>query len=192
MEKPMIYILSGIAKSGKSLIADDIIKTYPMRVISTDLIMMMLHYGNDQLSIDINKSDITVSHALKPYLYGMIKSLSGLKRNYLIEGVHIQPDFAFELSQAFPDKIKCVFLGYKDADPIIKANELRRHINDLDNPWYASMSDIELLELTTYMIRESEKCYHECLKYQMNYIEVTDIMKDKFNIITRLLSSEMS
>lgn len=188
----MIYILSGIAKSGKSLIADEIIKTYPMRVISTDLIMMMLHYGNDQLSIDINKSDITVSHALKPYLYGMIKSLSGLKRNYLIEGVHIQPDFAYELSQAFPDKIKCVFLGYKDADPIIKANELRRHINDLDNPWYASMSDIELLELTTYMIRESEKCYHECLKYQMNYIEVTDIMKDKFNIITSLFSNEKS
>jgi hypothetical protein len=62
----MIYILTGIAKSGKSLIADDIIKTYSMRVISTDLIMMMLHNGNDQLSIDINKSDITVSHALKP------------------------------------------------------------------------------------------------------------------------------
>ena len=186
MEKPLIYILSGIAKSGKSLIADEIIKTYPMRVISTDLIMMMLHYGNDQLSIDINKSDITVSHALKPYLFGMIKSLSGLKRNYLIEGVHIQPDFAYELSQAFPDKIKCVFLGYKDADPIIKANELRRRINDLDNPWYASMSDIELLELTTYMIRESDKLYQECLKYQLNYIEVIDIMKDKPNIIKNL------
>jgi len=55
----MIYVLSGIAKSGKSLIADDIIKTYYMRVISTDLIMMMLHYGNDQLSIDINN---IVSH----------------------------------------------------------------------------------------------------------------------------------
>jgi hypothetical protein len=41
------------------------------------------------------------------------------------------------------------------------------------------------------MIRESEKLYHECLKYQMNYIEVIDIMKDKLNIITRLLSSEM-
>ena len=96
------------------------------------------------------------------------------------------------LVKHFQIKSNVFFLGYKDADPIIKANELRSHINDLDNPWYASMSDIELLELTTYMIRESEKCYHECLKYQMNYIEVIDIMKDKFNIITRLLSSEMS
>ena len=192
MEKHMIYILSGIAKSGKSLIADDIIKTYHMRVISTDLIMMMLHYGNNQLSIDINKSDITVSHALKPYLYGMIKSLSGLKKDYLIEGVHIQPDFAYELIQAFPNKIKCVFLGYKDAVPILKAKELRRDIKHLDNPWYESMNDTELLELTTYMIRESEKLYHECLKYQLRYIEVTDIMKDKLNIITDLLSNEIS
>ena len=192
MEKHMIYILSGIAKSGKSLIADDIIKTYHMRVISTDLIMMMLHYGNNQLSIDINKSDITVSHALKPYLYGMIKSLSGLKKDYLIEGVHIQPDFAYELSQAFPNKIKCVFLGYKDADPILKAKELRRDIKDIDNPWYESMNDTELLELTTYMIRESEKLYHECLKYQLRYIEVTDIMKDKYNIILDLLLNEIS
>jgi hypothetical protein len=191
MEKHMIYILSGIAKSGKSLIADDIIKTHHMRVISTDLIMMMLHYGNDQLSIDINKSDITVSHALKPYLYGTIKSLSGLKKNYLIEGVHIQPDFAYELTQAFPNKIKCVFLGYKDADPILKAKELRGHIKDIDNPWYELMSDTELLELTTYMIRESEKLYHECLKYQLRYIEVTDIMKDKPNIIIDLLSNEI-
>jgi hypothetical protein len=192
MEKPMIYILSGIAKSGKSLIADDIIKTHHMRVISTDLIMMMLHYGNDQLSIDIHKSDITVSHALKPYLFGMIKSLSGLKRDYLIEGVHIQPDFAYELSLAFPDKIRCLFLGYKDANPIIKAKELRRDIKGIDNPWYESMSDTELIELTTYMIRESEKCYHECLKYQCRYIEVTDIMKDKVDIIKELLSNEIS
>ncbi len=187
----MIYILSGMAKSGKSLIADDIIKTYHMRVISTDLIMMMLHYGNDQLSIDVNKSDITVSHALKPYLLGMIKSLSGLKKDYLIEGVHIQPDFAYELIQAFPNKIKCVFLGYKDADPILKAKELRRHIKDIDNPWYESMNDKELLELTTYMIRESEKLYQECLKYQLRYIEVKNIMKEKLNIIHDLLSNEI-
>lgn len=191
MEKPMIYILSGIAKSGKSLIADDIIKTYHMRVISTDLIMMMLHYGNDQLSIDIHKSDITVSHALKPYLYGMIKSLSGLKKDYLIEGVHIQPDFAYELIQAFPNKIKCVFLGYKDADPILKAKELREHTKYIDNPWYESLNDSELLELTTYMIRESEKLSRECTKYQLRYIEVKDIMKDKTDIIHDLISSEI-
>jgi hypothetical protein len=192
MEKQMIYILSGIAKSGKSLIAADIIKTHYMRVISTDLIMMMLHYGNDQLSIDVNNSDITVSHALRPYLLGMIKSLSGLKKDYLVEGVHIQPDFAYELIQAFPNKIKCVFLGYKDADPILKARELRRHIKDIDNPWYETMNDKELLELTTYMIRESEKLYHECLKYQLRYIEVNDIMKDKLNIMHVLLSNEIS
>jgi hypothetical protein len=53
------------------------------------------------------------------------------------------------------------------------------------------MSDTELLELTTYMIRESEKLYHECLKYQLRYIEVTDIMKDKTNIIIDLLSNEI-
>jgi hypothetical protein len=188
----MIYILSGIAKSGKSLIADDIIKTYHMRVISTDLIMMMLHLGNDQLSIDIHKSDISVSHALKPYLYGMIKSLSGLKKNYLIEGVHIQPDFAYELTQAFPNKIKYVCLGYKDADPILKAKELRGHIKDIDNPWYESMSDTQLIELTTYMINESDKLYHECLKYQCRYIEVADIMKDKLKIIEELLSNDIS
>jgi hypothetical protein len=159
-----------------------------MQVISTDSIMMMLHYSNKDLKIDVNQSDSTVSRALEPYLEGLITSLSNSKKNSLIEGVHIQPEFADHMMTKFPNKIQCVFLGYKEINPKIKLKQLKEHADMIDNPWYIHMKDDELLHLTTYLQKESELLFTACQKFSKTYIEVKDIMKDKNEIIKTLLS----
>jgi hypothetical protein len=183
----MIYIIAGIAKSGKSIIARDILIKYHMQVISTDWIMMMLYHGNKELNIDVNKSDSSVSKSLEPYLEGLISSLVHSKNNYLIEGVHIKPRFIDKLMIKYPNQIKCIFLGYKELDPGIKSNELKIHANQIDNPWYQNLSDHELLHLTHYLQKESERLYHECIEFNKVYIEVRDILIDKNQIIKALL-----
>lgn len=76
----MIYILAGLAKSGKSLIAKKVLETKHIQVLSTDWIMMMLYHGNPNLGIDAHKSDISVSRQLEPYLEGLIKALVSSKK----------------------------------------------------------------------------------------------------------------
>jgi hypothetical protein len=182
----MIYVIAGIAKSGKSIVAFDILKQCHMKVISTDWIMMMLFHGNKELQIDVNQSDASVSKLLEPYLEGLIKSLLNSKNDYLIEGVHIQPHFADYLMKKYPKQLKCIFLGYQELDPKIKFNQLKDHLSLLDNAWYKTMSDQELLQLTQYLQKESEKLFNLCVKYNQVYYEVKDIMSDK-NAIVKIL-----
>jgi hypothetical protein len=183
----MIYILTGIAKSGKSIISKSILKHHPIPVISTDQIMMMVHYGNPELKLDINASDDSVSKKLEPYLYGLIKSLSSSKRDTLIEGVHFRASFVNKLQSEFPKMIRAVYLGYKDIRPEVKARELDLHRHLTDNCWYGSMNSQELLALSTYMIQESQRIYNACLVYGQHYIEVYDIIKQTDEIIGALM-----
>lgn len=183
----MIYILAGIAKSGKSIVSKSILKDYQIPVISTDQIMMMIYYGNPQLKLDINASDDTVSRKLEPYLYGLIKSLTSSKKDTLIEGVHFRAEFVHELNQKFPDQIRAVFLGYQEQLPETKARELDQHRHLTDNCWYGHMNPRELLNLSAYMIDESKRIYHECQNYGQTYVEIFDIIKQKNEIIKQLM-----
>lgn len=186
----MIYILAGIAKSGKSLIANEILKTYQIRIISTDWIMMMLHYGNKDLNIDINRSDKSVSHMIEPYMEGLIKSLIGFKKDVLIEGVHIQPEFASVLQNRYPGLIHIVFLGYKNINPDIKKQELKINAKFIDNPWYINYNEEELSKLIHYLIKESDDLEKTCIKFKQTYIEVHNIINDKVNIINVLIKGK--
>ena len=183
----MIYIVAGIAKSGKSMVAQTLLKEHHLNIISTDLVMMMLHHAHGQAIVDIHKSDVTVSTHLKPYLQGIIKTLVSFPKDYVIEGVHIQPDFAYALSQLYPNNIKTIFLGYKNQNPHEKAKELKRYEETMDNPWFNQMNEDQLIDLTTYMIRESEKLYHACQIYQQPYVEISNIQTQMPDIIDQLL-----
>jgi 2-phosphoglycerate kinase len=185
----MIYILAGIAKSGKSIVSQSILKNHQIPVISTDQIMMMIHYGNPQLKLDINASDDTVSRKLEPYLYGLIKSLSSSKKNTLIEGVHFRAEFVHQLMKQFPNQIHAVFLGYKDQNAANKAHELDQNRHLTDNCWYGHMNQTELLNLSAYMIEESKRIYHECQTFGQTYIEIVDIIQQKESIIEKLIQS---
>ncbi len=184
----MIYILTGIAKSGKSIVSKYILKTYQIPVISTDQIMMMVYYGNPELKLDINASDDTVSRMLEPYLYGLIKSLSSSKKDTLIEGVHFRASFVKKLQDEFPKMIQALYLGYKDIRPEDKARELDLHRHLTDNCWYCYMNDKALLSLATYMIKESKRIFDACEQYGQQYIEIYDIIKQKDEIVLNLMN----
>lgn len=184
----MIYILAGIAKSGKSLIAKEMIKRYHMEVIATDRIMMMLHYGNKDLKIDVTRSDQSVSRMLEPYIAGLITSLSSQQRDVLIEGVHIQPEFAKQLQDKYPNKLKILFLGYKDVEPNIKAQELLDHAQLIDNPWYVDYDKDAFTKLINYLIKESNVLEKACLKYGQTYYEVQSVTNQMDDIINKLIN----
>jgi hypothetical protein len=185
----MIYILTGIAKSGKSIVSKSILKNHQIPVISTDQIMMMVHYGHPELKLDINASDDTVSQTLEPYLYGLIKSLSSSKKDTLIEGVHFRASFVKRLQDEFPHMIHALYLGYKDMNPEMKAKELDLHRHLTDNCWYCDMNEKALLKLAIYMIKESQRIFDECQQHGQRYVEVYDIIQQKNDIIDLLMKS---
>ncbi len=172
----MIYIITGIPKSGKTTIAKEFIKRYKIPYFSTDYIMMMLSRGNPELRIDPNIGDSIVSKQIKPYVYAMIKTMIENKVDYLIEGVHFSPLFAKELLVEYPNDIQVTYLGYKDTSVIYKIHELNKYKDELENPWYSSHSDEDMVNLVSHLIDRSERTYNLCKVNNLKYIEIYDLM----------------
>jgi len=175
-ENIMIYILTGIAKSGKSLVANRLIQKYSLPTFSTDYIMMMLVRGNKTLGIDPDGEDEIVANQLRPYINGLIQTMVENKVDYFIEGVHFNPDFARELLDKYPNDVKVLYLGYKDINVEDKINELERFKESNDNPWYKNFTKEEMNTLIEYMIKESERVYQSCLLLNIDYLEISNIM----------------
>ena len=184
----MIYILAGIAKSGKTTIAREFNKRYNIPYFSTDYIMMMLSRGNKELGVNPDASDSTVSKQIQPYVYGMIKTMIENKVDYLIEGVHFNPDFSRELIDEFPNDIKIIYLGYKDTSVILKIYEMNKYKDEVENAWYSSFNDEKMVELVSYLIDESERVFNLCKTLNLNYIEVFDL-NNQINEILESISN---
>jgi 2-phosphoglycerate kinase len=186
----MIYILAGIAKSGKTTIAREFTKRYNIPYFSTDYIMMMLSRGNKELGVDPNSSDSSVARQIQPYVYGMIKTMVENKVDYLIEGVHFNPDFAKELITEYPNDIKLLYLGFRETSVILKIFELNKYKNKVENAWYSSFTDEEMVELVSYLIDESNRVYNLCVNNGLKYIDVFDLSSQIDGILKTFIKEE--
>jgi 2-phosphoglycerate kinase len=176
----MIYILTGVAKSGKTLVSEYVKSKYQIKVISTD--DMMLEKYHQSHDIDIHASDSTVANQLEPYLREYIKHHIDQTDDLLIEGVHFNPLFANELTNQYPNHIRIIYMGYKDQLSQNKVKELYRHKNKMKNQWIFDDYEEQIEEVVQYLISESQRIYEACLKYGLTYIEIDDINKQKDQI----------
>jgi len=183
----MIYILTGMAKTGKSILANTLSKETGYSITSTDHIMMMFHKANPALGINASESDPSVSKALEPYVRAWIETLIQNKENQIIEGVHFLPSFSRELLDKYPKEIKILYLGYKDWTPQEKMDDLIKYKNHTRNCWYEHYSNEELLKLTEYLMNESKKLFDEVQAYQLDYVEAHNIVVQSHMIMRRLL-----
>lgn len=183
----MIYIVSGVAKSGKTLVSKEITKRYHIPYFSTDYLMMTLFHGNKELNIDINTSDSTVSKKLEPYILGLVTTMVQNKVNYLLEGVHFNPDFSKLLLDKFPDDITIIYLGYQYESASDKYTELMKYEDSIENKWYSHYNKNEMHNLIEYLISESKRIASSCKELNLNYIEVKDIKKQLDEIINQVV-----
>ena len=183
----MIYILTGMAKTGKSLLAKALSQHTGFSIIPTDYLMMMFHKTNLNLGINAHESDPSVSKALEPYLSSLIETIIENRDDYIIEGVHFLPSFSKKLLQTYPHDVKILYLGYKDWSPIQKKEDLVTHKKNTKNCWYGHYHDEELLKLSVYLIKESIKLYDDVMSYGLDYVEVTHIMNQIPLLIENLL-----
>ncbi|RJX26715.1 MAG: hypothetical protein C4537_02370 [Acholeplasma sp.] len=185
----MLYILTGVAKSGKSLVAKELVKRYHLPLTQTDHIMMMLYRGNPNLNIHIDASDSTVAFELEPYLRGLFQTIIENKKDHLVEGVHLLTSYAHELMTNYPTKVRILYLGYANQDPIIKGQELKNHAHLMENPWYMSYPEKEFHQLMVYMVKESQRIKKECADLHIPYVDIHDIFQQKDDIIKLLMGS---
>jgi 2-phosphoglycerate kinase len=182
----MLYILCGVAKSGKTYVSNKILTKKRMSCFSTDYLMMALGTGNPELHIDVDADDRVVAKALEPYLDSMIEVMIYNGIDYVLEGVHFNPDFASKLLKKYPNKIKVIYLLYPQVDTKEKAAELKRFSKVMENCWFSKFNDEQLAELIDYMKKTSISLMKECTEFGLSYYNVVNIAQD-YEKIMKLL-----
>jgi adenylate kinase family enzyme len=184
----MIYILTGIAKSGKSLVSKKIVQDFNIAKISTDEIMMDLHKKNQIDNLDIYASDSTVASKLEPFINELIAKMIDSNQDVLIEGVHFNTPFSRTLLDRYQNQIRIIYLGYRNSTVKEKTEELYKYKNRIDNPWIFDHQGEKVEDIVAYMIEESKRIYQECTKLNLPYFDVTDITNQIDIIINKLFS----
>jgi 2-phosphoglycerate kinase len=183
----MIYLLSGVAKSGKSYVARYLLEHYNVSHFSTDYLLMALSLGNPDLKIDYNADDAITAKQMEPYLMVMVDVLVQNKTQYLIEVVHFNPDFMNKILEKHPGKIKALYLGYEQVEATEKVAELIKYRDRIENCWYRHFSKDEMMKLVTYLISVSRQIHKEADHYHIPYIDIYDIVDQAPTIVEQLM-----
>lgn len=183
----MIYVLTGVAKSGKSYVARYLLEHYNLSHFGTDYLMMGLAIGNPALGIDHNADDALVADQLRPYLEAIIDAMVRNKIDYLIEGVHFNPDFAEALLKKYPGKIRVLYLGYPQVSVEDKVEELLKYRDKLENCWYKHYTKDQMNQLVEYMIRVSKTLEREAKMRNLPYLAIDNIVSQTPEIAMQLM-----
>lgn len=185
----MIYLIGGIAKSGKTYVATKLTQATAISCFSTDYLMMGLSVAKPECGVHESDDDKTVALALEPILRDMIEAMIENRQNYLLEGVHFRPEFVHQLLEKHPDQIRAVFLGYATVTPAAKLKELSLHVKDSGNDWISRYSPAKKTELIRYLIVESEMLAQTAFRLRLPYYEITDIVAQADDVIDTLLGT---
>lgn len=181
----MIYLIGGAPKSGKTFLANHILKEKKISFFQTDYLMMGLN-KDLRIGVDSDSNDFLVSSILEPILIKMITAMIENKETYLIEGVHLMPSLLRKLKDKYCDDIICCTIGYTLISKERKIKEIIENSKDINNNWYCNMNENEFLKSIEEAILESKEIKEQSKKLNIKYFEINDIKEDIKDIMSYL------
>jgi 2-phosphoglycerate kinase len=202
----MIYLIGGSPRGGKSILSRKLSKTLSVPYISTDnLRLVILPYFKgkekdknfpyikmfDLANIDkfflrysgqeMLRADIKEAKSIWPGVKSLIDHLLAYKMDYIIEGVHLLPNFVKEYKDN--KNIKIAFLAKLDEEKIYQG--LLRNKNNGD--WITdntkdkkviSMAAKSLYYYGKFFLKETKKYGLKCFNTEDNFLDKIQAASD--------------
>jgi len=165
----MLYILGGVPRVGKTIIAQAFLERTHIPFLSLDLFKMALVKGLPQAGVDPNDASDVVAKQIWPAVRGLCTTILENKRDHLIEGDSILPVHASHLSATFPGQVRACFLGIERANPANRLATIREHPGPED--WLSEYDDDEVLRMIDEMIEFSSVLRSQAEESGFPYLE---------------------
>ena len=183
----MLYLIGGVAKSGKTYAAREITRETSIPIFSTDFLNYAL---SDQGEWKHDDKDEIVSIHLAPYILRIVDFCINYEGSYVIEGTHITPKLVLEINKKYPGKVKSCFLGYASSNVDDKYDMIMSHLDEddaFDSKWFKELTQEEFKSILKEKILESKKLKIECEQSGLKYFEVNNLKSDIKDIVKYLL-----
>ncbi len=197
----MIYLIGGSPRSGKSILSRQLAKKLNIGYISTDNLrpVIIKYFSRRQQALKFPfikmfdstevekffqkydgesqlKADLIESRTIWPGVRSLIDHLIACRMDYVIEGVHLLPNYINRLKK-HEKELKIAYLVKRDAELLLKGLKKSRENND----WIAAhIKDDDVLRLAARSIAVyGEYFYRETGKYSFKTINTEIAFNNK-------------
>jgi len=166
----MIYLVGGVARSGKTILRKMFLQNYKISGVSTDSIRAMLENGLEHT--DISYKNKTEENALLmwPYLQAFIENnLKYSDEDYVIEGDVLLPKYLSRYTNEMA--VRCCFVGYSEIALKDKLKNIRQFQGNVD--WTASLSNQDIEDCVRREKEKSIRYKKECQRLFIEYFDTS-------------------
>lgn len=178
--------IGGVAKSGKSTLAEKLCNSKEYNHIPLDYFTSSLKHNFPEIKITSNVViNEESSKNLSLLLSRVISIMNDKEEPFIIDSAHILPKHIIEYIDL--NKWDIYFIGYPNITKEDKFNLLRKY--DKETDWTRKRTDEELLDTLDKLINISKEIELQCKKYNIPFIDTSnDLIKDINNYITKITS----
>lgn len=181
--KKHIFI-AGVAKSGKSTLAQKICNNYNYNHIPLDYFASSLKHNFPETKITSNviiNEESSTNLAL--LLSRVINIMNDTEEPFIIDSAHILPKDIIQYIDL--NKWDIIYLGYPNITPQEKYNLLRKY--DKQEDWTRKRTNEVLLSTVEELINLSKEIEKQCDEYNITFIDTSkDLINEINNAYERL------
>lgn len=166
----MIYLIGGVPRSGKSTIANALLRARGIPYLGIDYIKMAFARSMPDLGIDPEGDDSHIAKQLWPFVEAMINTMIENGQQYTLEGVYILPEHIESLMEIHADSIRACFVGFERIEVDRKVREIKAHRGEGDD-WLQNANDVELISFVNRAKILSSSMRNKCEALGFQYFE---------------------
>ena len=163
----MIVLITGASHTGKTTLAQNLLKKYNYPYLSIDHLKMgLIRSGNTDLTPLSNDNELT--EYLWPIVREIIKTAIENEQNLIVEGCYIPFDFKKDFTEEYLENIKYYCL-------IMSEEYIKNHFDDIKK--YANVIEKRLDDsyfTIENAIKENTQVLELAKKHKVNYILIDD------------------
>ena len=161
----MILLIAGASHTGKTLLAQRLLKRYHIPYLSMDHLKMgLIRSGQTNLT---PMDDDLLTDYLWPIVREMIKTAIENNQNLIVEGCYIPPDWAKDFPPEYLPHIRCRYLIMTEGYIRNHWTDIQAHANAIEQ---RLEDDLSMDDLTA----DNERNLQLCKKYGCPYVLIED------------------
>ena len=185
----MLYLISGASRSGKTIMAREILAKKNLPYVSLDWLVMGFTNGIPNYGIHDKLFPNEIAEKIWDFLNAMVESMLWSEEDCVIEGEAILPELVSELLKKHPGKIKICFVGYTDIDIDKKVKELKDFSRG-KRDWLTQEPDDYIFRHINNMVVYSKRIKEDCEKFRIRYFDTSDNFMKTIDEATNYLLAE--
>jgi hypothetical protein len=184
----MLYLIGGVSRAGKSILADRLLGNHGIAWFSLDVLRMGLFGGAPSLGLDPERDDLEEADRMWPIVRGICANLIESRQNYCLEGACLRPAQAAEIADAFSGQVRACFLGYPGMDLSRKLDLIETYAGG-SNDWLSQYDAAARRSFVQTTIAQSAALQAACERLDVSFFDTGKDFEEAILAAERFLVS---